>query len=188
MKESLLKKEFSESTVQRLRNLVSGEYGASTQTVVGHDRTNIEHEEGDIWEEDGKKWKIEDGIKVSISKLSKARQLAKLPLTCPKCGKPLNTRLDKKMYPIHGICFDCVIRMEDDLKRAGLYKQYEAEMMKGNIEGFVRDMKAKVDYMRRNSDIAFVTSEGEVENYGKVSDEVMNSLDEWAQILIDKVK
>jgi hypothetical protein len=186
MTESLLNKEFQEKDIQRARNLITGNYGGSTQTIVGYTKQDTEHKEGDVWEEGGKTWTIEDGVRISVSKLQKARDLAMVPLTCPKCGKPLTMRWDKKMYKIHHICGDCVAKFEDDLKRAGLYKAYEREMMKGNIEGFVSELKARVEELGKAPSIAVATDNGEIENWGSVSQEVLKSLDEWSDLLIEK--
>ena len=66
MKESVLKKEFSEKDIQRVRNLVKGKDGEKTQTSVGYSKKYIHRNEGEIWEEDGRKWTIKDGIKQNI--------------------------------------------------------------------------------------------------------------------------
>ena len=186
MSESLLNKTFSEKDLQRARNIITGNSGTSTQTVVGYEKIEVEHKEGDVWEENGKTWTIEDGVKVSVSKIQRARDLVKMPLVCPKCGKPMSTRYDKKMYPIHGMCFDCVTKMEDELRRAGLYKQYEKEMMDGNIKGFVRDMKARIEDMKSDLDVTTVTGEGEQESWGRLSTQMIDHLEEWASILLEK--
>lgn len=189
MSESLLKKEFSKSDVQRARNLVKGHYGDSTKIQVGYQQVCEErHKEGDIWtDSSGKTWTIEDGIKIAVTKLQKARDMVSIPLTCPKCGKPMNTRYDKKMYPIHGMCFDCVIRMEDDLKRAGLYKQYEKDIVSGNIRSFVQELKDRIQMMRSDLDVKITTDEGTVENWGRISTQMIEGLEEWAQMLTDKL-
>ena len=101
MSESLLKKAWEEQDIRRVRNLIKGDYGAATRDQIGYSRKEEFHKEGDVWEENGKQWTIENGLKRSISKLQKARELIRIPLTCPKCGKALNTALDKKMYGIH---------------------------------------------------------------------------------------
>ncbi len=88
MKESVLKKDFKEKDVQRLRNLVTKKYGEKISTSVGF--TNNIHEvyvEGDVWEIDGKKWTIKDGIKQNVTKLDKARETINFPLFCPACKK-----------------------------------------------------------------------------------------------------
>jgi len=73
MSESVLKKDFKEKDVQRLRNLVQGKYGEKTSTSIGYTKQQEFHDEGDIWEEDGRKWTIKNGIKQNVTKLDKAK-------------------------------------------------------------------------------------------------------------------
>lgn len=188
MSDSVLKKEFQKKDVERLRNLIRGNYGDSTQTLVGYEKEYQEHTEGDVWEEDGKQWTIQDGIRLSIPKLQKARDLAKLPYTCPKCGKPLSTRLDRKMYPIHHMCFDCVTKFEDSLKRAGLYEAYEREMINGNVKSFVAHLKDMVEAVKSDTQNTFVTEDGVQEDWGKISKIITDGLDEWVTLLTEKIQ
>jgi len=187
MSESLLKKEFQKSDIQRCRNLITGKYGNSTQTVVGYEKSESFHKEGDTWEEDGKVWTIKNGLKRSIPKLSKAKQYCQVPLTCPHCGKAMNTRLDKKLYPIHGICAECVIRMEDDLKRAGLYKQYEDQLILGNVNSFVQELEDRIKAAASDTDTKIATEDGLVEDWGKMSSDLVESLKEWKDMLCEKL-
>ncbi len=53
MSENVLKKEFKEKDVQRLRNLVQGKYGEKATMGTGYTKKQEFHEEGDVWEEDG---------------------------------------------------------------------------------------------------------------------------------------
>ena len=69
-KKSVLKKQFKEKDVQRLRNLVQGKHGAKTEQTIGYTKEDQFHEEGDIWEEDERKWTIKDGIRQNITKLN----------------------------------------------------------------------------------------------------------------------
>ena len=80
--ESVLKKEFNEKEVQRLRNVVSGNAGDRTLKGVGYNKTQEFHKEGDIWTKNGRQWTIKDGIKQNITKLDKAKE-AVMPLFCP---------------------------------------------------------------------------------------------------------
>jgi len=165
MSESLLKKEFKQSDVQRVRNLVNKDFTAKTKSQVGYQKTSIKYKEGDIWEESGKTWTIKNGIKQNITKLDAAKKAVRTPLTCPKCGGPMKHWLAKKMYKIHGFCFDpCTVMMEADLKKAGLYKQYEKRMMSGNIKAFASDIEQWVeDFVTAES--TFVTEDGVVEDW-----------------------
>ena len=184
---SLLKKDFSDKDLQRARNLISNRFENSTQIGVGYNKQTEDHVEGERFVEDGKEWIIEDGIKVSYSKLQKARNAVKIPLVCPKCGKPMSSRYDKKMYSIHGMCLDCVTKFEDSLKRAGLYEKYEQEMIAGNIVGFVEHLKAIIEDMQQDRNVREVTGEGEAEDWGKLPASIVANLTEWSNLLLEKV-
>ena len=186
MADSLLKKEWREEDIKRVRNLITGHYGNATKDQIGYSHVEEQHKEGDVWEENGKTWTIKEGLKQTVSKLSAVRQALRMPLVCPKCGKALNTALDKKMYPIHGFCFDCVCKMEDDLKRAGLYQEYEKNLVEGNIRNFVQELKDRIKHISK-SKVEYSTDQGELEDWGDVSDELVQSLDQWANLLVEKL-
>jgi hypothetical protein len=59
MKEpTLLKKSWNEKDLQRIRNIQEKRFGDSIGIQVGYNSNKINHTEGDIFEEDGKKWQI----------------------------------------------------------------------------------------------------------------------------------
>ena len=191
-KESLLKKEFKESDLQRARNLVNKDFTSKTKSQTGYQKTYDFHEEGDIWEENGKTWTIKNGLKQNITKLDSAKKAARIPLSCPKCGGPLRHRLAKKMYNIHGFCFDpCTVEYEASLRKAGLYEQYEKRMMQNNMEGFVKDLEQwMLDQV--NTIDTFVTEQGEVEdwknNRQRVNDEIKKKVLEYTSLVREKLK
>jgi hypothetical protein len=117
MKEqSNLKREFSKKDVQRMRNIITGKAGDRTQVLSGYQKQEIEHKEGDIWEESGKKWTIKNGIKQTVTVMDRFKKLVVLPLCCPSCNKPMKLNdLNKKMYAIHSTCFDCVLEKEQKI-------------------------------------------------------------------------
>jgi hypothetical protein len=122
MNESLLKKEFKEKDVNRARNLVNKDYSAATSIQSGYTKAYVHRQEGDIWEEDGRKWTIKDGIRQNVTKLDTVKDAVRIPLRCPKCNGPMNHWLAKKMYRIHGFCFvPCTVVYEAELRKAGLY-------------------------------------------------------------------
>ena len=106
-KDSLLKKEFKQSDVQRARNLINKDFTKKTKFQVGYQKKFNHHEEGDIWEENGKSWTIKNGIKQNITKLDKAKKAHLMPLFCPNCNRVMKKRNDKPFYKIHKKCFDC---------------------------------------------------------------------------------
>jgi uncharacterized protein (UPF0128 family) len=54
MNESKLQREFRERDVQRMRNLITKDYGAKTGVQIGYTKESIERKEGDVWEENQK--------------------------------------------------------------------------------------------------------------------------------------
>ena len=124
MEESKLQREFKERDVQRMRNIIKKDYNAKTTTQVGYSKAYVDRKEGDIWEEDGKKWILKNGIKQTVTRFDSLKKAINLPIACPKCSKGMKTTtLNKKMWPIHKMCFDCVITMETELKRTGGYEE-----------------------------------------------------------------
>ena len=100
MQDNVLKKEFKPEDVQRVRNLVQGKYGDKVTEGVGYSKKEEFHKEGDIWEMDGRKWTIKDGIKQNITKLDKAKKLNIMPIFCPNCSTQMKQRFDKDYYNI----------------------------------------------------------------------------------------
>jgi hypothetical protein len=182
MKESQLKKEFKERDVQRARNLIQKDFTSRTVVGTGYQKKREKHSEGDIWEEDGRTWTIKNGVKQNITKLDKAKKAMQIPLTCPKCGGSMNHRLAKKMYKIHGFCFDCTVDMEANLRKAGLYEDYEKQMMQGNMKAWAAGLEQWVED-RVNESMTFVTEEGDVEdwnnNSAKQKADIMKNVNEY---------
>ena len=163
--ESLLKKEFKSKDVNRARNLVNKDFSAKTVDGVGYQKAYQLYEEGDVWEDNGRTWTIKDGIRQNITKLDGAKKALQIPLVCPKCGGPMKHWLAKKMYKIHGFCFDpCTVEYEVELKKAGLYDQYEKSMMQGGLRAFLRDVEQwAMDQI--NTVDTFVTEQGDIEDW-----------------------
>ena len=188
MSDNVLKKEFKQSDVQRVRNLVNKDFTAKTKSQTGYQKAYKSHKEGDIWVESGKTWTIKNGIKQNITKLDTAKKAIRTPLSCPKCGGPMKHFLAKKMYKIHGFCFDpCTVQMEADLRKAGLYESYEKKMMQGNIKAFATDIEQWVDDFV-NAELSIVTEGGDLEDWKSNQDvkkRVMNNLKSYLGHLND---
>jgi hypothetical protein len=187
-KESLLKKEFKHSDVQRVRNIVKKDFTAKTKLQSGYSKSHKSYKEGDIWEESGKTWTIKNGIKQNVTKLDAAKKAVRVPLACPKCGGTMKHRVHKKMYKIHGFCFDCTINYEAELRKAGLFEKYEKSMIQGNMKAFSKDLSEWVD-MYVQSTQTFVTEQGVIEdwkgNAKAQNDKVLNNLKEYLAIIDD---
>ena len=140
-KDHVLKKQFQERDVQRLRNLVQGKFGEKTRSSVGFSKAEEFHDEGDIWESDGRTWTIKNGIKQNITKLDKAKKAHVMPLLCPCCNKIMKNRHDKSFYNVHQKCFNCVIDFEHDLKKQGKWEQYQIDIKNGEIDKQIEEFK-----------------------------------------------
>lgn len=186
--ESLLKKEFKSKDVNRARNLVKKNFSDKTVDGVGYEKAYQLHEEGDIWEESGRTWTIKDGIRQNITKLDAAKKALQMPLKCPKCGGPMKHHLAQKMYKIHGFCFDpCTVEYEAELRKAGLYEQYEKSMMQGGLKAFARDIEQWVlDNIESTN--TYVTEQGDIESWENNNAEFKNKAKESLQDFLMHIK
>lgn len=185
MSETVLKKEFKEKDIQRIRNLIAGKYGEKTKTQIGFQKDDIKREEGEVWEENDKMWVMEDGIRVSISKLDQIRKLNQLPLKCPKCSNSIkDTDLNKKMYIIHKTCADCVFKIESKMKLDGTFTEYKKEMMNGNKNSLLDEFEDIINEYKETFNSSFFTEDGDEETWigGEVDTEHINKLKEYIKI------
>ena len=166
-KESRLQKDFKSRDVQRMRNLITKNYGDKTITQAGYTKQSVEHKEGDIWEETGKTWTIKNGLKQTMTRLDNIKKSILLPIVCPSCSKAMsNDMLNKKMWPIHKMCFDCVINMEGKLKREGKFEEYQRNMVHSGIRTHIKEMEdLLLELALGTSKESFVTEAGDVEEW-----------------------
>jgi hypothetical protein len=188
MAESKLQREFRERDVQRMRNLITKDYSAKTQSQVGYSKEYIERNEGDIWEENNKTWTIKNGIKMTVSKLDDIKKILQLPLVCPKCNKHMkNYELNRKMYSIHKMCFDCVIEFETKLKVEGTYKEYERNLINKGLDVYIKELEDFMLELALNSnEESFITEAGDIEKWsgGNIDKQtIINDLAEYINSL-----
>jgi hypothetical protein len=164
MKDNVLKKEFNKKDVKRLRNLVKGKAGERTGTGIGYTKKVEFHKEGDIWEENNRKWTIRDGIKENITKLDKFKKAA-VPLFCPKCNTIMNKQLDSNYYKAHGKCLDCTAKFETELKLDGTWEDHTKKTHNKEIDKLIEEYKSFMNEKLNESNDGFVTESGEVEKW-----------------------
>ena len=183
-KDSILKKDFQKRDVERLRNLVQGKYGEKTRSSVGFTNKQEFYNEGDIWEQDGRKWTIKDGIKQNITKLDRAKKAHLRPLLCPKCNKIMNKGADPGYYNQFGHCFKCFKVFESTMKYNGLWDEFEKRTINGNIDAFIKWYKELVNETLNQTNAGFVTEAGDVENWNGGIDKAkaMEALDETIKL------
>jgi hypothetical protein len=186
MSEHNLKKEFSKRDVQRMRNIITGNAGGSTGIQVGYTKQSQDYQEGDIWEENGKKWTIKNGIKQTITKHDKLRQLVTMPLSCPSCDKPMkNNVYNKKMFSLHNMCFDCVIDMEAKIKHSGKWDEYEKGILNANKNDNVDDFEKAVEEYIHIQHGSYFSENGDIESWsgGKINEEEIKNVKEYIKKL-----
>ena len=170
-KDSVLKKQFQEKDVQRLRNLMTGKYGDKTIKSVGYRKAQVIHNEGDIWQEDGRTWTIKDGIKQNITKLDKAKKSYVVPLFCPKCKKQMKLKNDHELYKIHKMCLSCVVDMEHELQKDGKWDEYQQKIKNNEIDNKIKDFKDYVKDRLSESNNNFISEAGDKETWkGKIDE------------------
>ena len=89
--------------------------------------------------------------------------------------------LNKKMYSIHQMCFDCVIDMEHEIKKAGKWEEYERGIMNANKNATLEDIEKAIDSWFEMQEESFVSENGEIEswkggNKSKVYDQIKENL------------
>ena len=161
----MLKKEFKRKDVQRARNLIMGNSGASTGTQIGYGKKTEDYKEGDIWTEGRKTWTIKNGIKQTVSKLDIIKKEVLMPLSCPCCGKIMKKRLDKPNYKIHKKCHDCVVEFEHKLKIKGEYNKYKKNLIAKNSLDIVNEIESYLLDAINTSNSSFVSEDGVIEKW-----------------------
>lgn len=189
-KESMLNKEFTEREVQRMRNLITKKHGDKTQVSTGYE-SRVARKEGDIWEANGKTWTISGGIKKSIPKLSKFKQKAIMPLTCPKCNEVLSRNSDyvKQIYKLMGHCPKCQAKYESDLKIAGTFDNYAKEMHIKNHLHLVDDAEKGFEDFIHNGFEKYMSELGETEDWigNSISPEQIKEVKEYFKSQREKI-
>ena len=153
--------------IKALQQMLEGNHRFQTKKSIGFSdadsaaKRNERHEVGDIWEEidpvSGITYVIEqrDGFRIKKTQNSDALQSVREELRAfPNCRKETCTclgkhHLDKKMRKIHGMCFDCVIEMEHDLRKSGKYEDYEQSRVKANALAWLAEAERDVELLKQ---------------------------------------
>ena len=182
MSDTNLKKEFSKRDVQRMRNIITGNAGSATGVQIGYSKQQQDYQEGDVWEENGKQWTIKNGIKQTITKFDRLKQLVAFPLSCPNCSEPMkSTTVNKKMWVIHKMCRDCVIEMEAKIRLEGKWDEYEKGIMNANKNADVNDFESAFNEYINTKAESYITEQGDIETWsgGKINEEEIKHVKEY---------
>ena len=198
----MLKKEFKRKDVERMRNLIQGRAGDSSEQQIGYTKKRIERKEGDIWEEGHKTWTIKNGIKQTVSKLDKIRKETLMPLCCPECNNVMKKTLDKSCYKAHKKCLDCVVEDEKQLMYKSMreasgvanigplenyQKSKRIKELKTNIAR-INDMEAAYIAKINQSKTSYISEQGDIERWVGNSDtkSLIEEIKETAKTMREK--
>ena len=172
--------------VKAIQQMLDGTHKFQTKKSIGFSDTkeaakkSEHHEIGDVWEEIDSSGVIHiveqrDGFRIRKTKNSDVFQSIREELRAfPNCRKDICTcngthPLDQKMRGIHGMCFDCVIEMEHEMKKDGTFDEYARNKVKENALAWLRDAERDVELLKQAYTHAseFVTNaDGETESWG----------------------
>jgi Rad3-related DNA helicase len=171
--------------VKAVQQMLDGTHKFQTNKTVGFidaedtARRNELHEVGDVWEEtttQGTTYVVEqrEGFRIRKTKNSEILQTIRDEVRAfPNCRKDTCTcagthHLDQKMRKIHGMCFDCTIDMEHELRKAGKYEDYERQKIRENAMAWLAAAERDVEMLKKTYTEAskFVTNaDGETESW-----------------------
>ena len=178
-----------ELRIEKIKEILSD--SMKGRKVMGYEKKQIEHVEGDMWEESGKTWTIKNGLKQTITKFDEIRSQIFMPLTCPICNQPMNKRIDKKFWSLKKRCSDCVIN--EDTKRMidGTFVDYEKEQVRLNRVNYLNDLKSSLyEYIREYRKSNFMTEAGVEEEWisGMSEEELTKIIDSQINIFEERLK
>lgn len=171
--------------VKAVQQMLDGTHKFQTKKAVGFSdakttaKKSEHHNVGDIWEEvdpSGTIYVIEqrDGFRIRKTKNSEIFQEIRDEIrSFPNCRKDTCTCagshwLDQKMRKLHGMCFDCTIDMEHQMKLNGTYEEYEQNKIRENKLAWLREAERDVELLKQTytKSIQFISnSDGQTENW-----------------------
>ena len=104
-----------------------------------------------------------------------------------KCKTSIKTRIDEKFNKISGMCEDCHLKVEDNLKAQGKFKEYERNKMLANAFDYFKDADVEfqkfLDYLKENP--TYVNDNGTTEQWvrdgGNIDNIIENYINEYRE-------
>ena len=70
------------------------------------------------------------------------------------------------MWPIHGMCFNCVIKMETELKRDGKFEEYQRNINVNSLKTHIKELEdALLEIVLSEDKESFITEAGDIEEW-----------------------
>jgi hypothetical protein len=153
----------------------------TTQRVHGYEiEAEKKREVGEVWtDKEGKEWEQKDGFKINTTKFDEVRQFLQKITNCSaeECETIQYSTADKKLIAKTGLCANCLVKEEAQLRADGTYPFYEDYKMSLNKLAYIRDVKDEYEEALKgvSQQIQILNEDGTTQNW------------QW-DIDIDKVK
>jgi hypothetical protein len=171
--------------IKAIQQMIDGTHKFQSKKTIGFSdaeaqaRKSERHEVGDVWEEidaSGMVWVIEqkDGFRVRKTKNTEVFQEIRDELRkFPKCRKESCTCLhpnsaDEKMRKLNGMCLDCTIDWEHEMRKSGTFEDYEKQRVRQNAEAWLQQAEKDVEMLKQTYTQAskfVVNGDGETETW-----------------------
>ena len=161
--------------IKAVTEMLSGNHKTQTKKTVSFDKGNfVKRVVGDTWvDSKGQTWEQKNGYKVKVGKFSKLREELK---SFPNCNKETCTciepsQADLKMKSYHGMCLDCVVDMEHEIKVSGGFAEYERKKLLKNAEAWLKQAEIEKDIVKASVNTKFINEDGSIEDWNGVNPE-----------------
>lgn len=143
----------------------------------------IIRKEGETWTDaSGKQWIHQNGVTKTVTRVMDIIR-EEINQKCTKCSREIRwgSRQDSKMHSKTGMCMDCLIEEETQMRVQGKYKAYEKKKMLNNELAHLKSVKKHLEdsktYLEEHKVFTFVNSNGLVEEWdNEAADDVRKSL------------
>lgn len=164
---------------EALKKILGGDHKSQTKLEVGFQKNQVvKREVGEEWtDETGQKWIQCDGYRKKIGRFAELRKELKQFKNCPheicKCTKPGPADLKMKTY--HGMCLDCVVDKEHQMRMDGTYDDYEKDIMKKNAIAWLKQASEETEILKDiiNNPTKYYDEHGPVEKWESTNSEAL---------------
>ena len=183
--------------IKAVNEMLLGEHKTQTKKSISFEgKKFVKKEVGETWiDDDGQSWEQKNGYRVKVGKFAKLREDLKAFPNCNKetcaCIEP--SQADLKMKAYHGMCLDCVVEMEHDLKLKGEYDEYERTKLLNNAESWLKEAEVEKEVLKSTIKASFINEDGSIEEWDGLSEEeivskIDDGFEEFKTNFIDKLK
>jgi hypothetical protein len=96
----------------------------------------------------------------------------------------MKNKFDKHFYIQYNRCFNCQIDFETDLRKLGLWEEYEKNIINSDIDNTIKDYSIWMDEVINSSNDSFITEAGDVERWvGSTKNKLLENKEETIKYL-----